>query len=159
MSILSRIDEFLSKEKAKELKKKELKYALKEGYDLSDLMDKMGVFIHYVDPNSLDDEGKRIRQELANSLTLQAQDEYLDVPAASPVDRSVEDWDDETSLSDYDEDGEIVDVDDNEEDEVVEEKRPARRKLQIKEAKNKCPKCGKPTKENTEGNPKYCQGH
>jgi len=23
----------------------------------------------------------------------------------------------------------------------------------------RCPKCGKPQKENTEGNPKYCQGH
>lgn len=23
----------------------------------------------------------------------------------------------------------------------------------------KCPKCGKPIKENTEGNKKYCQGH
>jgi hypothetical protein len=23
----------------------------------------------------------------------------------------------------------------------------------------KCPKCGKPIKENTEGNNKYCQGH
>jgi hypothetical protein len=92
----------------------------------------MGVFIHYVDPDSLDDEGKRIRQELANALTIQAQDDYLDVPAASPIDRSVENWDDETSLSDYDEEGEIVDMDDNEEDEVVEETRPKRRKLQKK---------------------------
>ena len=23
----------------------------------------------------------------------------------------------------------------------------------------KCPKCGKPIKENTDGNEKYCQGH
>jgi hypothetical protein len=28
-----------------------------------------------------------------------------------------------------------------------------------KKKKNVCPKCNKPQKEDTEGNPKYCQGH
>jgi len=131
MSILSRIDEFLGKEKTKELKKKGLKYALKENYDLSDLMDKMGQFVYHVDPNALDDEGKRIRQELANALELDAQDAWIDVPAASPIDRSVEDWDDSTSLSDYDEEGEEVAMD-FEEEEIAEEVKPAKRKLQRK---------------------------
>lgn len=131
MSILSRIDEFLCKEKTKELKKKGLKYSLKENYDLSDLMDKMGQFIYHVDPDALDDEGKRIRQELANALELQAQDEWLNVPAASPIDRSVEDWDDSTSLSDYDEEGEEVPME-FEEEEIAEEVKPAKRRLQRK---------------------------
>jgi len=29
----------------------------------------------------------------------------------------------------------------------------------IREAAEKCPTCNKPIKENTDGNPKYCQGH
>lgn len=36
---------------------------------------------------------------------------------------------------------------------------PAEGEEQTYSASDKCPKCGKPMKEDTDGNPKYCQGH
>ncbi len=129
MSILDRIDEFLTREQ-KRLRKRDKKLCLKENFDMDDLLDRMGNFIYNLDPNVLDMEGKRIREEILAAFE-------------PPFELTDREWNfDDTHLSDDtseldvmgdDEvvDDTIADEDAELEDEVYEENVVKRRKMTI----------------------------
>ncbi|HRR49301.1 MAG TPA: hypothetical protein P5293_05040 [Bacteroidales bacterium] len=101
MSILDRIDEFLTREQ-KRLRKRDPKRCLKENFDMDDLLDKMGNFIYNLDPNVLDMEGKRIREEILAAFE-------------PPFELTDREWNfDDTHLSD-----DTSELDTMEDDEVV----------------------------------------
>ena len=134
MSILDRIDEFLAKDQ-KRLRKRDPKRCLKESFDMDELLDRMGNFIYSLDPNVLDAEGKRIREEILSAFE-------------PPFELTDRDWNfDETHLDDDTSEMDVVDdevVDDtiadeyaDIEEEVVESKKPKKRLKRLSESKSK----------------------
>jgi hypothetical protein len=135
MSILDRIDEFLVKEQ-KRLRKRDPKLCLKESFDMDETLDKMGNFIYSLDPNVLDAEGKRIREEILSAFE-------------PPFELTDRDWTfDQTHLDDDTSEIETVeeealedtisDRDVDLEDDVAESKKPRKTRLKrLTESKSK----------------------
>jgi len=114
---------------------KESKQPLKEDFEEfgdESIYEKMEKLVYSLDPDKLEDEQLMLRDDIVS---------YLE------------------SVGDQEEPVEPEDIDDEFGEEPMLDPEPEEMFNKYEGTKHVCPKCGKPQKEDTDGNLKYCQGH